>query len=191
MLLPLTKTFETQRDEAANQRALTTEDTKEHKGNDTQSPIRVDSCSFVAELVFSWQLVALCFGGFPDVTINLKMEPIRSGLRQIMRDFLKTQPPQDAPVLAWPVVCGPEIAARTRALEFTDGLLTVEVPDNTWRHQLAAFTSRYISGFGELLGPVVKEVRFQTPAKTGWPRMNANERESKTGTESKTRIKEE
>ena len=94
------------------------------------------------------------------------MEPIRSGLRQIMSDFLKTQPPQDAPILAWPVVCGPEIAARTRALEFIDGLLTVEVLDNTWKHQLASFASRYISGFGELLGPVVKEVRFQTPAQT-------------------------
>jgi hypothetical protein len=94
------------------------------------------------------------------------MEPIRSGLRQIMSDFLKTQPPQDAPVLAWPVVCGADIAARTRALEFAGGTLTVEVPDNTWKHQLGAFHSRYISGFSELLGPMVKEVRFQTPAQT-------------------------
>ena len=83
-----------------------------------------------------------------------------------MSDFLKTQPPQEAPVLAWPVVCGAEIATRTRALEFAEGLLTVEVPDNTWKHQLGAFHSRYISGFCELLGPVVKEVRFQTPAQT-------------------------
>lgn len=102
------------------------------------------------------------------------MEPIRSGLRQIMGDFLKTQPAQDAPVLAWPVVCGADIAARTRALEFSNGRLTIEVPDTTWRHQLAAFIPRYISGFNELLGPVVKEVYFEAAGKK---RLAANERE--------------
>ncbi|HWZ44313.1 MAG TPA: DciA family protein [Candidatus Saccharimonadales bacterium] len=114
--------------------------------------------------VEAWLFRASVVKGFSDVTIKL-MEPIRSGLRHIMSDFLKTQPPREAPVLAWPVVCGAEIAARTRALEFTEGRLIVEVPDTTWKYQLAAFTSRYISGFSELLGPVVKEVHFQPVSK--------------------------
>jgi hypothetical protein len=89
------------------------------------------------------------------------MEPIRSGLRRIMSDFLKTQPKEEAAVLAWPVVCGADVAARTRAVSFTDGVVLIEVPDANWRNQLMAFVPRYLSGFADLLGPLVKEVRFQ------------------------------
>jgi hypothetical protein len=89
------------------------------------------------------------------------MEPIRTGLRRIMSDFLKTQPQEEAAVLAWPVVCGPEVASRTRAVSFSEGRLTIEVPDANWRNQLSAFTPRYVSGLDELLPAVVKEVRFQ------------------------------
>lgn len=78
-----------------------------------------------------------------------------------MGDFLKTQPQEEAAVLAWPVVCGREVASRTRAVGFSDGCLTVEVPDSTWRSQLASFTPRYLSGLDELLPDVVKEVKFQ------------------------------
>ena len=89
------------------------------------------------------------------------MEPIRTGLRRIMSDFLKTQPPEEAAVLAWPVVCGAEVAARTKALSFSDGQLVVEVPDANWRNQLSAFLPRYLSGLSDLVGPVVKEIKFK------------------------------
>jgi hypothetical protein len=91
------------------------------------------------------------------------MEPIRSGLRHIMSGFLKKQPRDEAAVLAWPVVCGAEVASRTKAVSFADGRLTVEVPDATWRHQLAAFTPRYISSLNDLLGPqIICDLRFVT-----------------------------
>ena len=89
------------------------------------------------------------------------MEPIRTGLRNIMSEFLKKQPPEEAAMLAWPVVCGAEVASRTRAASFSDGRLTIEVPDANWRVQLAEFTPRYLSSLNELLPGVVKEVRFQ------------------------------
>lgn len=89
------------------------------------------------------------------------MEPIRTGLRRIMSDFLKTQPPEEAAVLAWPVVCGAEIAARTRAVSFNEGQLIVEVPDANWGNQLSAFLPRYLSGLSDLVGPVVKEIKFK------------------------------
>jgi hypothetical protein len=88
------------------------------------------------------------------------MEPIRTGLRQIMRDLLANQPAEDAVVLAWPLVCGNEVAARTRAVAFTQGELAVEVADPAWRRQLGGFASRYVAGFADLLGPVVKEIKF-------------------------------
>jgi Dna[CI] antecedent, DciA len=93
------------------------------------------------------------------------MEQVRTGLRNIMSGLLRAQPAAEAVALAWPLVCGKEVAARTRAVSFTEGSLTVEVPDAAWRAQLAAFTPRYISGFAELLGPVVREVWFKAISK--------------------------
>lgn len=89
------------------------------------------------------------------------MEPVRTGLRNIMTELLRARPAEEAVVLAWPLVCGKEVASRTRALSFADGVLIVEVLDAPWRTQLLSFTSRYISAFQELLGPLVKEVRFE------------------------------
>lgn len=78
-----------------------------------------------------------------------------------MSDFLQTQPQEEAAVLAWPVVCGPEVASRTRAVSFSEGRLTIEVPDANWRNQLSAFIPRYLSSLNDLLPAVVQEVRFQ------------------------------
>ena len=89
------------------------------------------------------------------------MESVRTGLRNIMADLLRSRPPEEAVVLAWPIVCGKEVAERARTASFAAGVLTVEVPDAAWREQLGSFAPRYLSGFSELLGPVVKEVRFK------------------------------
>jgi predicted nucleic acid-binding Zn ribbon protein len=88
------------------------------------------------------------------------MEPIRTGLRRVMYDLLANQPEQEAVALAWPLVCGKDVAARTRVVSLAEGTLTVEVPDAAWRAQLAAFRSQYVKGYAELMGPVVKEVKF-------------------------------
>ena len=89
------------------------------------------------------------------------MEPVRTGLRNLMSDLLRARPAEEAVLLAWPLVCGKEVATRTRAAEFAAGCLTVEVSDSTWAAQLKSFSSRYVSGFEALLGPVVKEVKFK------------------------------
>ncbi|HKF21768.1 MAG TPA: DUF721 domain-containing protein [Candidatus Angelobacter sp.] len=89
------------------------------------------------------------------------MEPVRTGLRNIMADLLRSRPAEEAVVLAWPIVCGKEVAERAHAASFTGGVLTVEVSDAAWREQLRSFGPRYVSGFNELLGPVVREVRFK------------------------------
>ena len=89
------------------------------------------------------------------------MESIRTGLRDIMGDLLRARPPEEAALLAWPLICGKDVAARTRAAAFADGCLTVEVSDSTWAAQLKSFAPRYIHAFEALLGPVVKEVKFK------------------------------
>jgi predicted nucleic acid-binding Zn ribbon protein len=90
-----------------------------------------------------------------------ELESIRTGLRNVMKDLLRAQPLEEAALMAWPVVCGRDVAARTRATVFADGVVTVEVPDTAWRKQLTSLASRYISAYEALLGHVVKEVRFK------------------------------
>lgn len=89
------------------------------------------------------------------------MEPVRTGLRRIAGDLLRTRPAEEAVTLCWPLVCGKDVATRAQAVAFAEGKLTVEVADAAWRSQLASFAPRYVAGFAELLGPVVKEVRFK------------------------------
>jgi hypothetical protein len=89
------------------------------------------------------------------------VEQIRTGLHRIMSDFLRTQSAEEAAKLAWPLVCGTEVASRTKAVEFEEGNLTVEVSDINWRNQLSDFEQRYLAGFKDLIGPIVKQVRFK------------------------------
>jgi len=92
---------------------------------------------------------------------ELPMESVRTGLRQIMQDLLRTRPAEEAVILAWPLVCGKEVAARTTAVSFSDGTLTVDVSDVTWRNQLQSFSPRYLSGYEGLLGQLVKSIVFK------------------------------
>lgn len=95
------------------------------------------------------------------------MEPVRTGLRNIMSELLRTRPVEEAVILAWPLVCGKEVAARTQALSFSEGSLTVQVADRNWQNQLGAFVPTYVSAFTELLGPVVQAIRFKVRQPTG------------------------
>lgn len=78
-----------------------------------------------------------------------------------MSDLLRVRPAEEAVILAWPLVCGKEVAARTTAAAFSDGTLTVEVSDVSWRNQLQSFAPRYLTGYEGLLGQVVKSVQFK------------------------------
>jgi hypothetical protein len=89
------------------------------------------------------------------------MESARTGLRNIMKEILRARPEAEAVTLAWPLVCGKDVAQRTHAVEFAEGCLTVEVADSTWATQLRSFGPTYLRGYEALLGPVVKEVKFR------------------------------
>lgn len=90
----------------------------------------------------------------------LSVESVRTGLRNIMKDLLRSRPQDEAVILAWPLVCGKEVAARTAAVGFADGVLTVEASDREWQAQLSGFSARYVAAFTDLLGPVVRQVKF-------------------------------
>ncbi len=88
------------------------------------------------------------------------MEPARASLQKIAADLLRTAPPEEAPLLAWPIVSGTRIAERTRAFAFTAGVLRVEVPDATWRTQLTDLAPQYLATLRQLLTQRVLRIEF-------------------------------
>jgi hypothetical protein len=78
-----------------------------------------------------------------------------------MRNLLRAAPLGEAPVLAWPAICGPAVASRTRALRFAAGVLHIEVPDAGWQAELSALEGRYVHEFGLWLGENrVRHIQF-------------------------------
>ena len=88
------------------------------------------------------------------------MQAAREGLRKIVFDTLRQAPAEEAPLLAWPVVCGPRVAEKTRALSFTEGVLRVEAPDAAWCEELAELERQYLAGFEQAPGAAVKRIEF-------------------------------
>lgn len=88
------------------------------------------------------------------------MELARKTLQKIVAEMLAQVPPEQAPIVAWQFVCGKTVADRTEALAFTDGILQVEVPDATWRVQLAGLMPQYLELLRQYTGQKVKRLEF-------------------------------
>ena len=61
-------------------------------------------------------------------------------------------------MIAWRVVCGRAVAEQAKAIEFTDGILRVEVPDKNWRSELLAFVPQYLAALSQVAK--VKRIEF-------------------------------
>jgi hypothetical protein len=83
-----------------------------------------------------------------------------SGLEEIVARSLRQLPPREAPLMAWPVVCGSAVAERTRALRFQDGVLQIGVPDNGWRSELQALAPRYLVAINRYTTEAVRKIDF-------------------------------
>lgn len=88
------------------------------------------------------------------------MQPASAGLEKIVIQSLHRVPPADAPLLAWPLVCGSAVADRTRAINFTDGILRIEVADAGWKRELQALAPRYLATINKYVGPSVQRLEF-------------------------------
>ena len=66
----------------------------------------------------------------------------------------------EGPVLAWPLACGSTVAERTRAVDFAQGVLRVEVPDVGWRKELQSFAPQYLAVINRYVGESVKRIEF-------------------------------
>lgn len=99
------------------------------------------------------------------------MERAGQGLEKIVAGSLRQAPPGQAPILAWPLVCGSRVAERTRALDFVSGVLRVQVPDPGWKRELQALAPRYLASLNRYAGQMVKRIEFVVPPdqQTGRP----------------------
>ncbi len=88
------------------------------------------------------------------------MEQAGSGLEKIVLGSLRRVPQAEAPLLAWPLVCGSVVAERTRAVEFADAVLRVEVPDAGWKREMQSLAPRYLAVVNRYAGQRVERIEF-------------------------------
>jgi predicted nucleic acid-binding Zn ribbon protein len=83
-----------------------------------------------------------------------------SDLESIVARSLRQVPPGQAPLMAWPVVCGSAVAERTRALSFRDGILQVAVADAEWKSELQTLAPRYLASINRYTPEAVRRIEF-------------------------------
>ena len=92
--------------------------------------------------------------------MNRPMEHAAVGLEKIVTNALRRVPGKEAPLLAWPLACGRVVGERTRAMDFSEGILRVEVPDASWRAELKALAPQYVAVINRYVGESVKRIEF-------------------------------
>ncbi len=88
------------------------------------------------------------------------MELAGAELERIVAQSLRQAPPSQAPLMAWPIVCGSAVAERTLALSFIDGVLRVGVADMGWKSELKALAPRYLAAINRYTMETVRRIEF-------------------------------
>lgn len=88
------------------------------------------------------------------------MHHAKATLSRIYANAAQQVAGEQAPVLAWPLVCGSKIARHTAALACANGELAVRVPDRIWRNELQCFSDRYVTALNQMSRHKVKSIRF-------------------------------
>jgi len=93
-------------------------------------------------------------------SLEAQMEQAGGGLEKIVAQSLRQSPAAEAPLLAWPVVCGSAVADRTRALSFEGGVLRVQVADAGWKSELQSLAPRYVATINKYTLVQVQKIEF-------------------------------
>ena len=88
------------------------------------------------------------------------MQQAGTELEKIVAQSLRQLPPAQAPLMAWPVVCGSAVAERTRALRFLDGVLHVAVQDAGWKAELQLLAPRYLAAINRYTAQMIRRIEF-------------------------------
>lgn len=95
-----------------------------------------------------------------SVEERLEVEQAGTELEKVVAQSIRLAPPFEGPLLAWPVVCGSQVAERTRALHFHDGALRVQVPDAGWKSELQLLAPRYLAAINRYTTEPVYRIDF-------------------------------
>jgi hypothetical protein len=88
------------------------------------------------------------------------VEQAGAGLEKIVAAAIRRSPLDDAPLTAWPLVCGSAVADRTRAVNFSDGVLRIEVSDPGWKRELQSLAPRYLATINRYVEQKVQRLEF-------------------------------
>jgi hypothetical protein len=88
-----------------------------------------------------------------------------AALESVVARSVRRAPAGEGPLLAWALACGSAVAERTRALEFANGILRVEVPDAGWKRELQELAPRYLAAINRYVSDSVNRIEFSLPAK--------------------------
>ena len=91
---------------------------------------------------------------------GVQVEQAGAGLQKVVADSLRRLPEAEAPLIAWPLVCGSAVAERTQAVSFADGVLRVAVSDAGWQRELQALAPRYVATINRYVGHRVQRLEF-------------------------------
>jgi hypothetical protein len=83
-----------------------------------------------------------------------------TGLEKLVQSSLRRVPQEQAPLLAWPLVCGSAVAGRTQALKFSGAILYVEVPDAGWKREMQSLAARYLASLNRYSTEKVDRIEF-------------------------------
>ena len=92
------------------------------------------------------------------------MDRASAGLESVISKALHQAPVEDSALLAWPIVCGSAVAERTRAMNFSGGILRVEVADVGWQRELATLAARYLAAINRYTAAGVERIEFVVKA---------------------------
>lgn len=108
--------------------------------------------------------------------VTKAMEPASAGLERVVSASLRQSGAGQGPLLAWPIACGNKVAARTQAVDFADGVLTVRVPDAGWRNELRGLAAQYLAVINRYTKESVKRIEFVLPEKAASARAASGRR---------------
>jgi hypothetical protein len=83
-----------------------------------------------------------------------------AGLEKLVAGSMKRVPTGEAPILAWPLVCGSKVAERTQALDFANAVLHVAVPDAGWKREMQNLAPRYLATLNRYCRHSVERIEF-------------------------------
>jgi hypothetical protein len=89
------------------------------------------------------------------------MQSPRQTLQTLAARVLAGASPEEAVLVAWPLVCGSAVAERASATSFEAGTLRVRVPDRGWQCQLESFSRQYAQKLSTFTGTSVERIQYE------------------------------